>query len=246
MGSDERVVDSVLVNIGGLHIALSDSKTITQNDKKKHLSEALDYCHKAYKLAEEIKSFPLINAAAGNLQRAYKNLNNPSKALEYADIVIASNDSMFKEEKTKAIAEVETKYETEKKEKEIIIKDNQIHNFINNKKITTIQIYSLVFVLVLLLIIAILIYRKSKQNKQLMAKDKQLYQTQKALIDAELKTILIEKQKIEHELVFKNKEIENLALYISQKSDFLEDINSVIAENKIALKSTEEQKNLML
>ena len=57
--------------------------------------------------------------AYNQLQTCYKKLNRPDIALEYAEKSKLLNDSILNAENQKIFAEVQTKYETEKKEKEI-------------------------------------------------------------------------------------------------------------------------------
>jgi hypothetical protein len=55
-----------------------------------------------------------------NLSEAYKGLGNSIKALEYLERAYKLNDSLLNSENQKNLLEVQTKYETEKKEKEIL------------------------------------------------------------------------------------------------------------------------------
>ena len=111
---DKNGIAIELGNIASLHITLSDSVATTQGEKIKNYNKSINYGLKSLNLANEINAKFLINSAAGNLQKVYKALGNPAKALEYAEIYIATKDSMFNEDKTKALAEMETKYQSEK------------------------------------------------------------------------------------------------------------------------------------
>ncbi len=57
--------------------------------------------------------------AYNQLQTCYKKLNRPAMALEYSEKSRSLNDSLVNTENQKIFAEIQTKYETEKKEKEI-------------------------------------------------------------------------------------------------------------------------------
>lgn len=55
-----------------------------------------------------------------NLSQAYKGLNDLTKALELSEKAQVLNDSLLSADTQKSILEIQTKYETEKKEKEIL------------------------------------------------------------------------------------------------------------------------------
>ena len=57
---------------------------------------------------------------------AYNKLGNYKKAIEFAGILISTQDSLFAEDKTKAIQEMSTKYETEKKQQQIELQESQL------------------------------------------------------------------------------------------------------------------------
>ena len=58
--------------------------------------------------------------------KAYTELGNYKKAIEFAGIMIAAQDSLFREDKTKAIQEMSTRYETEKKQQQIELQESQL------------------------------------------------------------------------------------------------------------------------
>ena len=51
--------------------------------------------------------------------KLYKRMNDPKKALDYYELSSAIGDSLLNEENTRSIAEMQTRFDTEKKEKEI-------------------------------------------------------------------------------------------------------------------------------
>jgi hypothetical protein len=70
-------------------------------------------------LAQEINAVYLENAASKTLMDAYERLGNYKKAICFARIFISTKDSLFREEKTKSLAEAESKFKSEKKQLEI-------------------------------------------------------------------------------------------------------------------------------
>nr|WP_321234472.1 tetratricopeptide repeat protein [uncultured Psychroserpens sp.] len=91
-------------NLGYIHLKNRDYKT------------AISYFNKA---EQNIKGKQLV-FVYNNLQEAHKGLGQMNKALEYAEKSNRLNDSILNSESQKNFMEVQTKYETEKKEKEIL------------------------------------------------------------------------------------------------------------------------------
>lgn len=84
------------------------------------VNKSILYAKKA--LEKSIETGSLQKQAEGHelLYEAYKILKDNKKSLYHIEIFTELNDSVFNEEKHKQISELETKYQTEKKEQEII------------------------------------------------------------------------------------------------------------------------------
>ncbi|MBI4946098.1 MAG: tetratricopeptide repeat protein [Bacteroidetes bacterium] len=191
---DKNGIAIVWGNIASLHITLADSVATTQNEKIKHYNEAVNYGLKSLNLAREIKAIPMENSAAGFLQKAYKGLGNTIKALEYAEIFIATQDSMFKEEKTKALAGMEAKYQNEKKQLEIdkLGKEKELQLSENKKQ--RIVIFSVIAGLVLIIVFAVFVVNRLRITR----KQKRIIETQKDEIEAQRDLVTEQKQHIEN------------------------------------------------
>ncbi|MCK4421681.1 GGDEF domain-containing protein [candidate division WOR-3 bacterium] len=141
-----------LNNIGSLYLKL------------KNYDEAFSYLEQGLNLAKEIRAKVSIQDSYRHLSELYSTKGNYKKALEYYELYSEAKDSIFTKEGSKKIAEMQTKYETEKKEKEIglLKKDKVIEQ--SRKRMF---VFSLI---VTLSIIAFLIYLyrlKIKINKRL-------------------------------------------------------------------------------
>jgi signal transduction histidine kinase/Tfp pilus assembly protein PilF len=104
-------------NLAQLHLSLADSSSGTKREN--HQKSAMMHGEKAYSLARELGGLPSINQAAATLQLVYTKMERYKEALRYADIYISTRDSLFSDEKTKILAELNTRYETEKKQQEL-------------------------------------------------------------------------------------------------------------------------------
>lgn len=133
-----------------------------------------------------------LSSETGNTYELYdirKNLADlyeswDKKALAYDQLVLANQyrDSLFQEEKEKAIAETLIQYETEKKEQQIALQNAQLaeQNVINQRNYLIISI--LVIFVLLLITLAILIKNRSSKQQEILRKEGEIQ-----LQEAELK-----------------------------------------------------------
>ncbi|MCD4653684.1 tetratricopeptide repeat protein, partial [bacterium] len=77
-----------------------------------------EHLDRAFSLAKEIKAKALIANCYSWYSELFAARGEYSKALEHYKLFVKTKDSIFTEESSKKIAEMQTKYETEKKEKE--------------------------------------------------------------------------------------------------------------------------------
>ncbi|MFD2726557.1 tetratricopeptide repeat-containing sensor histidine kinase [Hyunsoonleella rubra] len=103
-------------------LSLKSGMDITQNNlgyaylKRKEYRTAIDYFKKAEKT---IKGKQLVSVY-NNLSEAHAKIGQLDMALDYAKKSNTLNDSILNEENQKSFLEIQTKYETEKKENEIL------------------------------------------------------------------------------------------------------------------------------
>ncbi|MDP4267120.1 MAG: tetratricopeptide repeat protein [Bacteroidota bacterium] len=173
----------------------------------KNFNEALNFYKKSLTIAMEIGDKDYIKNNYNSISETYSEMNNFKLAFEYHVKYSNIKDSIFNEESSKAIAEMQGKYNTEKKEREnqLLVQKNKTQDLkLKNNRII---IYSFTggFILVLILSIVIFInYRqKQKANKLLEQKNIEIEKNNKLL---EVKNIEIEKKN--DELEVKNIEIE--------------------------------------
>ena len=139
-----------------------------------HSRKAIPYLSKALEFGQGTNESTTLN----NLSNAHKNLGDYKQALEYADRKTALNDSILKVENQKAIAEISTKYETEKKEREILdLKNVNLETDIKRK-----QNRNLLYILLGLLAIGlVLVYAwlKNSKKKRIIAEQRQELERQR-------------------------------------------------------------------
>jgi signal transduction histidine kinase len=164
-----------LNNVGDVYLKLQNS------------NKAFYYFERGMKLAEKIEAKDLIKDGYESFSLFYSTKNDYQKALKYYKQYSEVKDSIFTEESSDKIAEMQTKYETEKKEKEneILRKNNEIQNLeiIRQRNFRN----SFIVISGLILILVIVIYSryraKQKTNKILNEKNIQIEKANAQLSD---------------------------------------------------------------
>ena len=228
---DSYGVALVNANIAQLHLLMADSVYgKSPNQRSDHLVTSLRYATKALEISKKINAIPLINPIANTLMSAYKKLNNFEKSLEFAEIYIATRDSMYKEEKTKSIAEAEKRFESEKKqliidklnkEKELSQSELVIQKEQGEKQKLTI-IFVIIGLVLVILFAAFVVHRLRISRKQ-----KMIIEEQKGIVD-EKNTIL--NQQIE-EIITQRDEIEAQRDLVSTQKKQIENIYSELTDS---------------
>jgi signal transduction histidine kinase len=136
--------------------------------------EAFSYFQRSLKLAEEIEAKSLIKNSYQSLSNLYTIKENYQKAMEYFKLYTEVKDSIFTEESSEKIAEMQTKYETEKKEKEneILKKDNDIQKLEIIKQQNLRNSFIAISTLVLILAFVIYARYRSKQKTNIILNQK--------------------------------------------------------------------------
>ncbi|MBN1187621.1 MAG: AraC family transcriptional regulator [Bacteroidales bacterium] len=137
-----------------------------------NLNKSIEYFNTSYNWAREAGYKSGVTDAANEISKTLKAMGKYSQALDYMQIYAYTRDSMYTEESSRQIEEMKTKYETEKKEQEIQIKNLQLaknEETINKKNIALGASFGGVFLFFLFIILIYLQYRKkSKAYKHLV------------------------------------------------------------------------------
>lgn len=190
-------------------------------------------------LAEEIHARQLMIADLDGLIDYYSRSGNFEQATLWYRQRSELSDSIYSESTANALAEMQTRYETEKKakENELLLKENLLQK--GRLKLTIVFISGL---LLLLVVVAYLFRVKSKSLKQ----SKLLYTQEKELnklalankeiekehledkIFAEKQLNRLQREKYETELARKNEKLANSALCILNKNEVLSNLKQEI------------------
>lgn len=146
----------------GIEIAQSNLGYLYLKDKA--FQKAISYFDEA---SDKINGKQLV-FVYNNLSEAYKGLGNLSKALEFVERSYQLNDSILNSENQKNLLEVQTKYESEKKEKEILqLKTENLEVNFKRKKNRNLLIAALV-ALALTLFVIYMLNKNAKRKRIIM------------------------------------------------------------------------------
>jgi len=134
--------------------------------KRLTFNQALVYSKKALEIQDEIKALPPLEKTYDILSKTYKELGDYTNSVKYFQLLLETKDTLFNIEKEKKIQEVQTIYEVEKKEQEIINQKIEIEKkgaVVKQQKTLN---YSLLIGLVLIIVLLIFVIRNNYHRKK--------------------------------------------------------------------------------
>ena len=185
-----------------------------------NVDESITHFYKCYLMAIENDWDKYKNDASIELVNIYEELKKYDSAFKYLVINRAISDSIFSEESDQRIAELEVKYQVEKKE--LNIKN------LEAQKVKDEQLRLLLLVLLIVIITSSAIVITSyilRRNRT-----KQLHETEKKLLAIELEKNQVEQQKLTEDIEHKTKQLTTHALNMMQKNKLLQEVNGSIAD----------------
>jgi len=172
-----------LENIGRIYLEL------------KKYNEADDYLSEALQLAQEINSKDFFQDIYGDLAKLSVAQNNFKKAYNYYELSVKMKDSIFGEERTELLAEMQTKYETEKKDQQITLlaqqKDLQYKETQRQTTLKNAFIVGLFFVALLAGLLFYTLRQRLKNQKVLASKNEEIKEVnfKRQLTELEMKAL---------------------------------------------------------
>jgi tetratricopeptide (TPR) repeat protein len=197
----------------------------------KDFNQAKVFLEKALVIAVKFKMTESIRDLHGRLAELFIHLNDPKKAYDHEVLYAAYADTLVQAEKIRQLAEMQTRFETERKEKEIEILKR-------DKALTQVYYSAAAAVVVVLLIIGVLIINRQRmkiQNeRQLAEKENQILEERQTLMETQLRNKELTEKQLHDQIEFKNKELATHTLNLIQKNEILENIKQSVAEIKTA------------
>ncbi len=220
LGQSYENLGSLNSKIGNSELALKNYKKANAIYKKIGDSRFMSECE--YNMGVEYRKLDKPDSAAKHFQRAidistevgalqvlrdakegYAKLlfmqKDGLKAYELLKEAMILSDSILNSEKIETIADIETKYETEKKEQQIVLQTAEIAKQTAENQRKVLMIIALVAILVLLMVIFLLFRNRAKRKQQLLIKEKDL-KVKEAQIEATLSSQETERKRFAEDL----------------------------------------------
>ncbi|PCH66495.1 MAG: hypothetical protein COC01_07870 [Bacteroidetes bacterium] len=158
---DRLTMVNTLSGLGNLHQVMGNKQA------------AIKYYQQSVELAKELGIKEELESIYLQLSLLYENAGQYSKAFEYHQLYVTIKDSIFNEASAKSMNEMQTKYESEKKEKEIdmLTKDNELQVLKTAQQEDQIRkqrllIVGIIFILGLAISLIYVVYSQFKFKKQ--------------------------------------------------------------------------------
>lgn len=177
---------------------------------------SLVYTNKSLEIGKETNNSRLIFAAKELLPGIYDKKGEYKKSLNHYREFIAYKDSIDGVKVKGKLAELETKYETAKKEQQILELEHQSEIEKSEKQLQRIIFSGIIFVLLLILIG---IWQKR-------VKDKQIHLQKEELAKSELEKSKIKEEELQQSVLYKSKQLSTHALHMMQKNSMLHEMQS--------------------
>jgi tetratricopeptide (TPR) repeat protein len=168
---------------------------------EKNFSQATSYLSKSVELATEVGSMQTVSSAAQYLYQSLKQSGDSAKALQSLELYMQVKDSLYNEQSTRKIAQLEAQFEFDKRQKEAEIAQRRRELY-----------YSLsgALLLVLLLIAAILFLIQKNKLRKAEIKEAKL-NTEQAILRNDLET--------------KKKELTTNIMFLLSKNELINSIS---------------------
>lgn len=131
----------------------------------------------ALKLAEQYNLLLKFENTYHSLAQNYEGINDFKNASKYYRLWAMAKDSVYKNANAEAMAEMQTRYETEKKEQQLALQKAELSEQRADLELTYVIITALVLTLVLIAIIFLLLRNKLKRKRELFLREAQIQAT---------------------------------------------------------------------
>lgn len=163
---DNMNIAKCLNNIGDIYYALGKYQ------------QAIDSSEKSLSIGRKLQSKTNVKSSALSLTKSFVKRNQYKQAYEYHVLYSEMKDSLFNEQSAKQLQEMETKYQTEKKQQEIEKQKLTIDKQDAQARSQRIMLFAMLGGLVLVILIAVQVFRgykqKKKANELLSAKNQEI------------------------------------------------------------------------
>jgi tetratricopeptide (TPR) repeat protein len=170
---------------------------------------AIEYYKDCIRDAGNIKLLSILMQAHKNLADVLQDIHRDREALIHFQEYLNVKDTLFNSEKTRIITELETRYETEKKEQEniLLLKENELKDKTINILFVTL---AGIVILTAAIFFLIILYRRNAMNKKRLAES--------------------EAARMAEKVEFQNRELASSALALSRNLNFIKNLLTELKE----------------
>lgn len=187
--SDEyftRALKLYKMNADSMGMALAYANLGDVNSDKEEFNKAFAYYDSSITISKKNKYLDYLSYNYERLAIVYSKTKDYEKALEYHVLFMNVKDSIFNKENADQLTEMQTKYETEKKEKEIIESKAE-----SEKQATVKNAFIVGFALMVLLAFFIFRgYRNKQKSNVIITQQKQEVERQKDIVELKSKEVV--------------------------------------------------------
>lgn len=202
----------ILEEIGSQQLIIENENQIARNYfDLGEFYQSITHSRQAYDRAYKAGNFELAQQSLQLLSSGYEQVGDYEKAFTIQQALAAVKDSLFSRERSRQIAEMQTRYETKEKEQEIALLQQEQEKAKLGRN-------AFAAGLILIAIIGFLVYNrqrlKIKKNR------------------TELENNRLKEQQLRQDLEFKNKQLTTHSLNLVQKNEVMKELKQNIQEIK--------------
>ena len=167
--------------------------------KMKNYHQGLQAAKEALVLIEKYNLLLKFDGTYKALAENYEGLGDYKNASKYYNLWALAKDSLYQNAQASAIAEMQTKYETEKKEQQIVLKNAQLSEQEAELQRTYVIVAGLLLVVILIVIILVLVRNRFKRKQELAKRENEIL-LREAYIDATIQSQENERKRFAQDL----------------------------------------------
>ncbi|SFN90269.1 Tfp pilus assembly protein PilF [Chitinophaga sp. YR627] len=189
--------------------------------KTGHYPEAIYQTRRALVLALELHEQRQLSGAYRDLAKAHHLAGANDSAFYYLELSRQYLLETYSDENSKQVALLQSVYDIEKK-------NNEIERLQNARKTNRIMTVAIVLVVLLLVALGLLIISRQRlkiRNEQILRmQHRQIFETEKELMEAALQNKQLQEGKLKEELEVRSRELTTHTLHLIQKNQLLEEL----------------------
>ncbi|MBN2237260.1 MAG: hypothetical protein JW729_06850 [Bacteroidales bacterium] len=185
------------------------------------MDSSILFAKKSLEIAEKLGNADKIKSGLYSLARGYDRLGDYKSSLDYAKKYILLTDSIVGEEIQSKIADYEAKYETAKKERDII----QLKAEKQAQKDKEVMLWiSFLGALTVLLLVVLIISQRRKKDRIIYKQQDLVHKQEQELANAKLEQSKLKEIELQNEILYKSKQLTTHALNMMQKNTLMQEI----------------------